>query len=195
MDKDLEKAKENAYQKMLDKRVKFLLPDNLKCKQLEDEDKCYKVSDYDNIECENEDVCEVELNKFHVEFTADIETRVELNHIETFTNENDIKKEICEKITNTIYRSTFYQINLKEDNIDLVNKIQLKELETDSTTNDIKTYSVLIKDVLFEIGYYDDEILSSLNKSIIRLCERINIENDIDITNIKFIDPKFNTEE
>jgi hypothetical protein len=77
---------------MLDKRVKFLLPDNLKCKQPEDEDECVKVCGCDIIDCENEDVGEEELNKFHLEFTADIETIVELNHTETFTDENDIKK-------------------------------------------------------------------------------------------------------
>lgn len=197
MDKDLEKAKENAYQKMLNNRVKFLLPDNLKYKYPEDE--CVKVCGYDNIDCENEEVGEEEqITKFYAEFTANIETIVKLNHIETFTDENDIKKEICEKIANTIYNSTYYQINVK-DNVNLEDKIQLKEIEIDSTTNDckdIKTYSVLIKDVLFEIGYYDDNTLdSSLYKSIIRLCERINTEIDINITNIKIIDSKSNTDE
>ena len=195
MDKDLEKAKENAYQKMLNNRVKFLLSDNLKYKLSEDEDKCYKVSDYDNIDCENEDVGEEDLPaKFHAEFTADIETMVELNHIETFTNENDIKKEICEKIANTIYRDTFYQINVK-DIVDLINKIQLKEIGIGSSIN-VRTYSVSIKNVLFEIEeYYDDEPLSSLYELVIKRCVKLNIENDINITNIEFIDPKFNTEE
>lgn len=190
MDKHIEEAKEYAYQKMLNKRVKFLLPDNLKCKQPEDE---YYG---EGKEFEEEDGDELELisNEFHVEFTADIETLVKLNHIETFTDENDIKKEICKKISDTIYQSKFYEINVK-DNADLISKIQLNELETDSTAN-IRTYSVSIKDVLFEIAYYDDtQTQQSLNKSIIKFCERINIENNINIANIEIIDPKFNTEE
>lgn len=194
MDKNIENAKENAYQKMLNKRVKFLLPDNLKCKQSKDE----HYGDGDGaFGYENEEVGDVEeekLTKFHTEFTADIETIVELNHTETFTDENDIKKEICKKIANTIYQSTFWQIEVKDDT-DLINKIQLKELETNSTTN-VRTYSVSIKDVLFKIEYYDDETLASLNESIIRLCERINIENDINIANIEIIDdPKSNAKE
>ena len=192
MDKNLEKAKENAYQKMLDKRVKFLLPDNLKCKQPEDE--YYGEGEGDVKGGEIEEVGDKEepiSNKFHAEFTADIETCVELNHLETFTDENDIKNKICEKIANTIYRDTFYQINVK-DNVDLIDKIQLKEI--DSGAN-VRIYSVSIKDVLFEIEYYDDDPQYSLNKSVIRLCERINIENDINITNIKIIDSKFNAKE
>ena len=55
---------------------------------------------------------------------------------------------------------------------------------------------MILRDVLFEIGYYDDNTLDSyLYKSIIRLCERINTEIDINITNIKIIDSKSNTEE
>lgn len=192
MDKNIEKAKEYAYQKMLNKRVKFLLPDNLKCKQSEDE--YYGEGEGDVKGCEIEEVGEEEpliSNKNHAEFTADIETCVELNHIETFTDENDIKNKICEKIANTIYQSTFYQIEVK-DNTDLINKLQLKELEIDSTTTGIKAYLVSIKNVLFKIEYYDDDIQEySLNDKIIRLCEITNIENDINITNIEITEPKW----
>lgn len=187
MDKNIEKAKEYAYQKMLSNRVKFLLPYNLKYKQSEDEHYFEGTS----VESEVGD-CEIELPKFYAKFMADIEILVELNHIETFTDENDIKKEICEKIANTIYQSTFYQINVK-DNEDLINKIQLKEIKTNSTTND-KTYSVSIKGILFEISYYDT-IEYSLNIEVIRLCERLNTMNNINITNIDIIDPKFDIEE
>ena len=194
MDEDLEIAKENAYQKMLNNRVKFLLPDNLKCKQSEEiKGEAVVCGDVD------EGDCEIEYDKFHAEFTADIETLVELNHIETFTDENDIKNKICEKIANIIYNSTFYQISVKEDNVDLADKIQLKEIESCFTKNDcknIKTYSVLIKDVLFEIEYYDDDTQEySLNNKIIRLCEIVNDEAEINITNIENIEPKSNTEE
>lgn len=198
MNKNLENAKEYAYQKMLNRRVKFLLPDNLKYKQSEDE----YYGDAVVKGFENEEDAEEETlisNEFHAEFTADIETYIELNHIETFTNENDIKNKICEKIANTIYQSTFYHINVK-DSIDLVDKIQLKETEISSTTNDVNTYSVSIKGVLFEYKEcYNSETYDvtqySLNKSIIKLCKRTNIENNINITNIEIINPKFNTEE
>jgi len=192
MDKHIEEAKENAYQKMLNKRVKFLLPDNLKHKQSEEiEGVGFVYSDAD------EGDCEIEYDKFHAEFTADIETLVELNHIETFTDENDIKNKICEKIANTIYHSTFYQIEVK-DNTDLINKLQLKELEleTDSTTTGIKAYSVSIKNVLFKIEYYNDDTQEySLNDKIIRLCEIVNDDAEINITHIENIEPKTNTEE
>lgn len=189
MDKNIEKAKEYAYQKMLNNRVKFLLPDNLKYKQSEDE--YYFEGKPDECDCEDEDD-DIESHKFHEEFMADIETLVELNHIETFTDKNDIKNKICEKIANTINQSTFYHINVK-DIANLEDKIQLKETETDSTINDIKTYSVSIKGVLFEyMEYYNGESYDatkySLNKSIIRLCERTNMVNDINITNIEIID-------
>lgn len=191
MNKKTEEAKEYAYQKMLSNRVKFLLPDNLKCKQSEDE----HYFEGKPIECEDKETGDIELHVFRAEFTADIETHVELNHIETFTDENDIKNTICKEIANTIYQSTFYQIDVK-NNTDLINKIQLKELETDSTTNGIKTYSVLIKGLLFKyLECYNSESYDvtqySLNKSIIKLCERTNIENNINITNIEITEPKW----
>ena len=203
MDKHIEEAKEYAYKKMLDKRIKFTLPDNLKVERPNpDPVPVNCVEDEDTGEDENE----VEPNEFNAEFIGNIETYVDLNHLETFTDENDIKKEICEKLANTIYQSSYYHFNVKayyhfnvKDKDSLINKIQLKEIEIDSPSDDQKnatTYIVVIEGVLFEYNenlYTDsyDVTLYSLNESINRICERININNDINITNIEITEPKW----
>ena len=64
-------------------------------------------------------------------------------------------------------------------------ELSLQELKDLAKEKGLKNISKLKK----------EDLINFLNESIIKHCERINIENDINITNIENIDPKTNTDE
>ena len=84
MDEEIEKGKKAQYERMLNNRVKFSLPEDLKLSKYpdEDEDDCKCLELEEETECADEQ--EIESKDFIAEFTGDIETYVKVNHLETW---------------------------------------------------------------------------------------------------------------
>ena len=199
MDEEIEKGKKAQYERMLNNRVKFSLPEDLKLSKYpyEDEDDCKCLELEEETECADEQ--EIESKDFIAEFTGDIETYVKVNHLETFISEDDKIKEICNKLVQVLnkYRLCNGQIEIKNPE-EIINKIQL-ELIMDNSNDDGKneeSYAVLVQNVSFKYteSYYEDSYdvtQYSLKNSINNSCIIVNIEDNISITNIEITEPKW----
>jgi len=200
MDEEIEKGKKAQYERMLNNRVKFSLPEDLKLSKYpdEDEDDCKCLEPEEETECADEQ--EIESKDFNAEFTGDIETYVKVNHLETFISKDDKIKEICNKLVQVLNKYRFYngQIEIKNPE-EIINKIQLELIMDNSNSVDEKneeSYAVLVKNVLFKYieSYYEDSYdvtQYSLKNSINNSCIIVNIEDNISIKNIEITEPKW----